>query len=56
MNANMYPSDKVYYVCVYSYLVVQAYLCTVTSETSCSSINHTAMYSLLLHLVHYKHP
>jgi len=22
MNANMYPSDKVYYVCVHSYLVV----------------------------------
>jgi hypothetical protein len=42
----MYPSDKVYYVCVHSYLVVQTYLCTATSETSFYSIDHTAMYSL----------
>lgn len=52
MNANMYPSAKVYYVFVHSYGVVQTYLCT-----SYSSIDHTAMYLLLLlHLVHYKHP
>jgi len=39
----------------YLKIIVQTYLYTVTSETSFSSIHHTAMYSLLLHLLHYKH-
>jgi len=26
MNANMYTSDRVYYVCVHSYLVVQTFM------------------------------
>jgi hypothetical protein len=36
--------------------IVQTYLCTATSETLFSSTVHTALYSLLMHLVHYKHP